>query len=242
MSETVKVIRLGGLLYRLPFADLIRPLNKREAAGLTESITRRRRVLTRVVTYDSPTWGDRCVIDGANRLRIVSEMEHPIDIPVQHRGPMSDDDARIECLDLNIDRRHLSPAEQSARREERLARIVALRDRGLTTRDIAHAEGISQTQIVRDIASAAGLELEPPGSNLAFRPLERFRRALSTLYRADRDRVFGAIPELLAGPLADRFRQVAERHGVPFEGDRWPAYETLTVVIRDLTEESAGAE
>ena len=52
----------------------------------------------RVLTYDSSTWGRRCVIDGASRLELAAaiatdETTH-LAVPVQHLGDLTDDAAK----------------------------------------------------------------------------------------------------------------------------------------------------
>jgi hypothetical protein len=152
--DKTPVLRLGGLAYRLPFAHLFRPHTALERERLHASIAERG-VLMRVLTYDSPTHGNRCVIDGATRLEIAAELGRAV--PIQHRGPLSDEVAHELALTLNADRRHLTPAEQQAVRAERIARVAEARARGESLRTIAEREDISREQVRRDLEAAAGV-------------------------------------------------------------------------------------
>ncbi|MDY3554796.1 hypothetical protein R5W24_003925 [Gemmata sp. JC717] len=167
MTEPIPALRFGNVTYHFPFARLIRSHTAQERDELAASIRAHKRVLVRVVTYDSPAWGERCVIDGAARLELAAELG--IDVPVQHRGPLGDEAARAECLALNVDRRHLTPEERQAVRASRVERVRAARDDGRSLREIARAEGVSPTQVARDLADAAHAGVTPvtPESRVA---------------------------------------------------------------------------
>jgi hypothetical protein len=152
--DELPVVRLDGLAYRLPFAHLFRPHTALERERLHASIAERG-VLMRVLTYDSPTHGNRCVIDGATRLEIAAALGRAV--PIQHRGPLTDEVAHELALTLNADRRHLTPAEQQAVRAERIARVAEARARGESLRTIAEREDISREQVRRDLEDAAGV-------------------------------------------------------------------------------------
>jgi hypothetical protein len=61
---------------------------------------------------------------------------------------------------LNDCRRHEDTETIRLRAEKRRERVVAARQQGQSTRAISEAEGISQTQVLRDLAASG----EPPGS------------------------------------------------------------------------------
>ncbi|AWM41753.1 hypothetical protein GobsT_71480 [Gemmata obscuriglobus] len=244
MAHSLPIVRACGLLYQLPFADLIRPLTEREAAELRVSIGQHKKVLVRVVTYDSPVWGERCVIDGANRITIAAEMG--LDLPVQHRGTLTDEQARAECLALNVDRRQLTREEQEASRARRLQRVVTARAAGASTRDIARAEGVSQTRVIQDLAKATDMSAEQ-GCSLAplDRTLKAFEQSMRRLVCMKRPsktappQPTGVLPDLLRSPHRARLERIASRHGVPLSGDSWPLMDSLLAVLADLEAEAA---
>ncbi|VTR93282.1 unnamed protein product [Gemmata massiliana] len=250
-DASVPTVRLGNLTFHLPFAGLLRPLSPLELTELRTSISRHNKVLSRAVTYDSATWGTRCVIDGANRLQIAAELD--LDVPVQHRGAMSDEDARAECLDLNLARRHLTVEELEAARTGRILRVMAAKEEGQSTRAIARAEGVSQTQILRDLAVAAApapTVAPVPETDVSHddqsvpepdpaRPLAVMQRSFRQIMYLSKSAKSGALPELLAGPLGAHLSRIAARHGVPLAGDRWPALEVIVAVVSDLAAEAA---
>jgi hypothetical protein len=157
-------VRLDGAMYRFVFAALFRRHTPVERARLEASI-RRHGVRVRVLTYDSPTWGRRCVIDGVSRLELAAEIATDetihLAVPVQHLGELSDDVARELALTLNSDRRHLTPEEQQAARRERVDRVAAARAEGDSLRTIAEREGVSEKQVREDL-KAAGAEGSAP--------------------------------------------------------------------------------
>ena len=253
-DASVPTVRLGNLTYHLPFAGLLRPLSPLELTELRTSITRHNKVLNRAVTYDSAAWGTRCVIDGANRLQIAAELD--LDVPVQHRGAMSDEDARAECLDLNLARRHLTVEELEAARSGRILRVVAAKEEGRSTRAIARSEGVSQTQVRRDLADAEETVAPEPETPVSHdhqnvpapdpaRPLavmQRSFRQIACFNKSSKSgaaQLAGALPELLAGPFGPHLARIAARHGVPLVEDRWPALEVIVAVISDLAAEVA---
>ena len=149
----------------MPFADLLPPLGEAQRAALKESI-RRKGVKVHVLIDD----GDM-VIDGANRMTIVAELEaetgQAIDVPFAVIEYLDDDGKRELALDLNIERRQLSPAELEEARRRRVKRIAEAYAGGRSTREIADRERVSQSQVARDLQEAVGAEPasgEPPGS------------------------------------------------------------------------------
>jgi hypothetical protein len=163
-DPAVPTVRLDGATYRFVFAALFRRHTPAERARLEASI-RRHGVRVRVLTYDSPTWGRRCVVDGASRLELAAEIANDeathLSIPVQHLGDLTDDAARELALTLNADRRHLTPEEQRAARCERIERVTAARAEGDSLRMIAEREGVSEKQVREDLR-AAGAEGSAP--------------------------------------------------------------------------------
>ena len=81
MQHDMPMIRLGNIIYRLPFTHLFREHTPAERERIVESI-REHGIQVRVLTYDSPVHGRRCVIDGATRLAIAVELSLAA-VPVQ---------------------------------------------------------------------------------------------------------------------------------------------------------------
>lgn len=172
MTDTTEppTVFVGGLTYRLPFAmehePLFRPWTPAERADVRESMLkispkgRPQGIMGRIVTYDSPTWGLRCVIDGANRLRLLAELlnEFPdLTFPQlnpQDRGRLTDEHARDIATDLNLCRRHLTPAEQHEHRQRRITRVVLAHTAGQSLRAIAADQGVSLGQVQADLADS----------------------------------------------------------------------------------------
>lgn len=145
--------------WKLPFADLFRPLTEAEEGRLRASI-KAHGVKHHVLTFDSPTWGTDCVVDGANRLRI--GQEEGKEVPVTKIPGLSDDAARDLAITLNADRRHLTIEEQMAARAARVERVAEARSEGDSLPVIADREGISVAQVQRDLEKAKDSGL-PPG-------------------------------------------------------------------------------
>src|SRR5262245_6244437 len=122
MAE-IPEIRFDGKTYRLPFVSLFRRHTPDERAALAADIAELG-VLNRIVTYDSDTWGQRCVIDGNTRLEIAVAQGRSA-IPTHHRGRLPDTRAEREAISLNLARRHLSAEEMAIYRQKRNADIIA---------------------------------------------------------------------------------------------------------------------
>jgi hypothetical protein len=159
-TAEIPEIRFDGKTYRLPFAHLLRPLTPAEFAGLDASIAKRR-VLERITTYDSRTFGQRCVINGASRLRIAADRGLSA-IPTCHRGEICDEEAHEQALELNTVGRHLSPSEIAELRQKRNAEIVEARDEGHESlRTIAARFHLSE-KMIRKILEEAGADRSAP--------------------------------------------------------------------------------
>jgi hypothetical protein len=100
---------------------------------------------------------DGQVLDGRNRQKaaLLAGVE-PIyaDLP-------ADTDAEQFVERANEHRRHLTPEWLEQRRQERRDRVVRRQQAGESTRKIAAAEDISQTQVMRDLAAAQADSPEP---------------------------------------------------------------------------------
>ena len=102
-SSTVVV---GDTTFRIPFADLLPPLNDTELEALRADIAERQAVIVPIVIDEA-----RNVIDGANRLRIAAGLGIR-EVPIEVRVGLSDADKQQLAEDLNLHRRHLT-REQS---------------------------------------------------------------------------------------------------------------------------------
>ncbi len=130
---------------------------------------------------------------------------------------------------------------------------MAAKEEGQSTRAIARAEGVSQTQIRRDLAVAAAPTptfAPVPETDVSHddqsvpepdpaRPLAVMQRSFRQIMYLSKSAKSGALPELLAGPLGAHLSRIAARHGVPLAGDRWPALEVIVAVVSDLAAEAA---
>lgn len=219
-------IDIDGESYACPFAGLFRPHTAAEQSGIRDSILTHG-VLNPVVSYLSPTHG-RAVIDGFNRALYVVELTnsgHFIEAPaVISLGPLPDQTARQIAISLNLDRRQLTPEEQHLARQGRIKRVAAaVAAKGI--RQTARDEGVSHTQILRDLELVAtGTDVpKPPKKKLplptkAYNAASRLQKTIRKLNRS----------------YGDRLRLVASTHGSVIVGNDWPDLQRVTLVLRDL--------
>lgn len=98
----------------------------------------------------------RAVVDGKNRLVIAHVLKIPLDkIPIHVREET--DRATLERIaaELNDKRRHYTRQQLAERRRVRQESARAKLAGGMSTRQIAKKEGVSQTQILRDLGEAS---------------------------------------------------------------------------------------
>jgi hypothetical protein len=102
------------------------------------------------------------VLDGRNR--VLAATEAGVEAPaVTFEG--DDDAARAFVETANEDRRHLTLEWLAKRRAERVKRIVNARAEGASIRTIAEAEGVSVTQVQRDVQEGVcTTQGVPPGT------------------------------------------------------------------------------
>ncbi len=160
MMTEVPTINANDGTYRVPFAELFRDLKPAEERELRNSIAAVG-VKHVVHVYHSPTWGDSCVIDGANRLRIGAELGKTV--PTETLN-VTDEEARRLAEDLNAARRQVTPEEATAARAKRIERVAEKRTEGKSIPVIAEEEGVSIGQVQRDIEKAkeSGLSGDKP--------------------------------------------------------------------------------
>lgn len=248
---------INGDTFAAPFAGLFRPLTPAERGRLRASVAGNG-VKSPVLVYLSPAHG-RAVLDGLNRSEVSFELDPDADVPTLSLGRMGDAQARDLAVTLNADRRHLTVEEQQAARERRVKRVAAAREQGESLRSIAAAEGVSLTQVQRDISEAAGVPGGTPerveGSDGKSYPA-RTRRPARRLPPPEKARRLALqlcrlVARIMASPAAARLEEIARGHGLPTAGEparvrhrrgapkpppatRWPALDALAAVLRDL--------
>lgn len=156
-------VDIDGTQYAVIFHDLFRPHTPEERASLKRSVRARKGCISPVVTYTSSQFGE-CLIDGFNRVEVCEELGLPLSH--QHLGRLPDDEARAMAEELNLARRHLTPAEQQEARKKRVGRVARAKAKGDSIRTIAGREKIAVGQVLRDLAKA-GVRVPrsaPPGA------------------------------------------------------------------------------
>lgn len=163
----MKTVMVGERRFRLPFLDLI-PFDDEQNAKLGEAICQDGRVHVPVVCWkEKKASAEDTVIDGAHRCEWASV--HKLDkVPVVYRSFDSEEEAKAECERLNLDRRHLGSAALHALRLQRTERVAELRRNGESLRAIATKEGVSTSQVQRDLqeAGAPGGAPDPPNGQV----------------------------------------------------------------------------
>ncbi len=100
-AGTSPTVTVGGITYRLPFADLLPALSDDDLDALRGDI-RERGIVVPIVIDEHHN-----VIDGANRLRIAAELGIR-NLRADIRPGLSDAEKEELAEDLNLHRRHLS--------------------------------------------------------------------------------------------------------------------------------------
>ncbi|HEX4608004.1 MAG TPA: ParB N-terminal domain-containing protein [Urbifossiella sp.] len=248
----MKRYTLNGHLHAAPFEQLLRPLSEAEAAALRAEI-REYGILAPVTVYLSELHG-RAIVDGANRAAVAADLGLA-DVPVTSLGRITDDEARDRSLAMNTARRHLTPEEQAELAAVRRARVVGRRGRGESLRTIAGEEGVSEKQVRRDLAAAAGAAGAAPepgtvvGADGKVYPATRPPAAPTDLVATAAgaaDKLVKHVSTLLVGPLAERFMGKARLNGSPITptdgGWDWPALHAVRATFTDLLAEESAAE
>jgi hypothetical protein len=105
------------------------------------------------------------ILDGRNRWLAAqaAKVKPPV---VDFKG--DDDAAQQFVITANEERRHLAPQWLEQRRRDRVDRVAEARREGKSTRVIAAEEGVSQGQVMRDLAAAteSGDSVEPPNGQV----------------------------------------------------------------------------
>jgi hypothetical protein len=149
MTTLPETITIGESAYHVLFPDLVRPLTESEKHELRESIKEHGIMIPVEVDEENG------IIDGANRTRIAAELGLE-EIPIRTVKYANDEEKRQRALTVNITRRHLAPEEREKLIAARRDRVHKARQTGKSTRQIAEDEGVSQTQVMKDLTVDAG--------------------------------------------------------------------------------------
>jgi phage N-6-adenine-methyltransferase len=149
----MKTSQIGPFLYQCPFADLLPPLTTIERDALGQSIKESGGVKTPIVVY--PVSGAVLrVIDGANRVALVHELGlTTIPFSVLPEATTEEEQRRL-AIELNIHRRHLTPAQ-------RLEVMIRLAQEGKSLRAIAAETGVSHTHVAAALKGSGVKPLTP---------------------------------------------------------------------------------
>ncbi|MBA4192228.1 MAG: hypothetical protein C0467_30025 [Planctomycetaceae bacterium] len=225
--DPVSRIAINGAIYALPFERLLKPLTTTEIDNLRADIKDngvQQTVTTATILGFGPS-----VVDGANRGKLAGELG--VGVPVTDLGQISYEYALDRAKALNVERRHFTAAEVKALRVDRIAGMVADREKGYSLRQIGERHGVSHTQARREIEAASGT-IVPVGGTIVPKPPPT-PAELATAAGKALDVAFKRIGELMASPIRDRIIDLAEEQDIPFEDvrpgkERWEALKQLT--------------
>jgi hypothetical protein len=158
----LRTIDHDGITYTCPLSDRFRRHTPAELAMMTESV-REHGIQNPVRTYHDTTLDvSACVLDGEGRLE--AAVATGTEVPILPMGPLTTDEAYALAVVFNDHRRQDTPEAVQQRRRERIERVAAARAGGKSTRQIADAEGVSQSQVVADLKTATeqGCSVETP--------------------------------------------------------------------------------
>lgn len=109
------------------------------------------------------------ILDGRNRQAAAEKAKVE---PCYVEFPGTEDEAREFAQRANEERRHLTREWLDQRRKERIERVTQRRQEGASTRQIAAEEGVTQTQVLRDLKTATetrDVSVEPPDGKVTGR-------------------------------------------------------------------------
>jgi uncharacterized protein YerC len=142
----VKTIEIAGRKFVCTLSDRFRRHSDDEREVMRESV-RRFGVLNLVRLYHDEELDDpNCVLDGEGRLEIAAEVG--ADVDTIHMGRLTREQAYELAKAFNDHRRHEDP---ETIRRRRLERVAEMRADGKSIRTIADEEGVSKTQVERDL-------------------------------------------------------------------------------------------
>lgn len=123
-------VTIGKDSYATPYEHLL-PSAPPEVLEAIEASIILEGILVAVIIGVTPGYG-RIIIDGVTRARFAEK--HGLDIPVEDRGHLSDEESKALCLTLNANRRHLTPETYAGLRVKIMTRIAACRAQGKSIR------------------------------------------------------------------------------------------------------------
>lgn len=147
-TTALEHIQVGSRSFAILYPDLLRPLTEVESLELRKSIDASG-VQVPVILDE----GDG-IIDGIHRLRLAAELGLD-DVPFVVRSGLADDEKRELARSLNVDRRQLTPEEAG---DQRRQRIADRRRAGESVRSIAESEGVSKSQVQRQLSQNGTVE------------------------------------------------------------------------------------
>lgn len=188
-----------------PAANRYREHTPEEFAALVASVSELRGVAVRIALLDGK------IVDGRGRyaaMKAAGIAPQEKDFLVVRWAP-SEVPRRLAAL--NEARRHLSPEELQAQREERVGRVAEARQEGKSLRAIAEEEGVSEVQVRRDLekaSTAPGGAVEPKSGTVTGR--DGRQRTASPKPRAKKERprqeeVKDALGQIVPARLRDVF-------------------------------------
>jgi transposase len=170
MSDQVKTVMVGDRRFRLPFLDLI-PFDDDQNATLGEAIREAGKVKVPVACWkEKKSSSEDTVVDGAHRVLWAAQLM--LDkVPVRYESYDSEEEAKAECEEINLHRRHLSQRQLELARRLRIERVAELKRQGQSNRAIADEVGVSESTVRNDLerAVAQGCATEPPRGQITTR-------------------------------------------------------------------------
>lgn len=238
----MKTIELDGILWELPYHDLLPPLPGPLFDELKEDIRDKGGNIYPVLWAPSRTISGtpRRVIDGGHRLRAVAELREAGNIVVYLNAEClsleSEEEERQAAIDLNIKRRHLTP-------EQRAEWVAKLRQEGKSTRQIAEDLRLSQSAVVRELkkATESGDSVDLPSTIVGKDGKEREAHKPRLTISTPEERADKSGPSLYDAAEARRpAASPAGSHAVPaaLPGESAPSVPTPIVIKKKgLTDE-----
>lgn len=218
-----KVIMIGDRKFHIPFVDLI-PYDDAQMAELKRSIEEMGGVQEPIVCWkEKHKKGEDVVVEGAHRTISVSELGLG-KIPMRLVSFKSEAEAKDYCIRANVDRRQLTVAQQQEYRQDRIQRVADQRAEGKSIRTIAEEEGISKSQVEKDLKAAEdkGLDTKPTNG-----------KVLGADGRTQPAKKRNKTPE---PPKRDQFRNEVPKKLRPVFFDPWlyAAYDSLCLTADNL--------
>ncbi len=156
----MKTIMYGGVKYSFPFSEHFRRHTPDELTRIRESLEAPGgKIQTALRSYfDTDLNVPNCILDGEGRMMVLSQLNVPKNPHlIYDHGRLTTQQARDIAEILNDARRMDDFTAIEARRAERQQRVLAARQTGKSLRAIGAKEGVSQTQVARDLKGASGV-------------------------------------------------------------------------------------